>query len=167
MSIEMDNQDVSGFTGDAFEGTRSERPAQGDAGSSPPSADARPDGQSDAAEEVSLDFEYDEDVPGFETSASNCLNRALQIARSLNHMSLSADHLMLALAIDPSARRLLERVGDIVQLRETATQRLGRMHSRFTTGNSSPSQTSDLVDIRKAARESWRRNASNWSRSAT
>ena len=116
MSIEMDNQDVSGFAGDAFEGTRSEQPAQSGAVGSPPSADARPDDQSDAAEEVSLDFEYDEDVPGFETSASNCLNRALQIARSLNHMSLSADHLMLALAMDPSARRLLERV-DIVQLR--------------------------------------------------
>lgn len=153
MSIEMDNQDVSGFAGDAFEGTRSEQPAQSGAVSSPPSADARPDDQSDAAEEVSLDFEYDEDVPGFETSASNCLNRALQIARSLNHMSLSADHLMLALAMDPSARRLLERVGDIVQLREAATQRLGRMHCRFTTGDSFPSQTSDLVDIRKAARE--------------
>ena len=153
MSIEMDNQDVSGFAGDAFEGTRSEQPAQSGAVSSPPSADARPDDQSDAAEEVSLDFEYDEDVPGFETSASNCLNRALQIARSLNHVSLSADHLMLALAMDPSARRLLERVGDIVQLREAATQRLGRMHSRFTTGDSFPSQTSDLVDIRKAARE--------------
>ena len=111
----------------------------------------RPDGQSDAAEEVTLDFDYDEEVPGFETSASNCLNRALQIARSLNHMSLSADHLMLALAMDPSARRLLERVGDIVQLREAATQRLGRMHSRFTTGDSFPSKTSDLVDIRKGS----------------
>ena len=63
---------------------------------------------------------------------------------------------MLALAMDPSARRLLERVGDIVQLREAATQRLGRMHSRFTTGDSFPSQTSDLVDIRKAAREASR-----------
>ena len=153
MSIEMDNQDVSGFAGDTFEGTRSEQPAQSGAVGSPPSADARPDDQSDAAEEVSLDFEYDEDVPGFETSASNCLNRALQIARSPNHMSLSADHLMLALAMDPSARRLLERVGDLVQLREAATQRLGRMHSRFTTGDSFPWQTSDLVDIRKAARE--------------
>jgi hypothetical protein len=32
-------------------------------------------------------------------------------------------------------------------------QRLGRMHSRFATGESLPSQTSDLMDIRKAARE--------------
>jgi len=36
MSIEMDNQDVSGFAGDAFEGTRSERPAQSGAVGSPP-----------------------------------------------------------------------------------------------------------------------------------
>jgi hypothetical protein len=68
-------------------------------------------------------------------------------------MSLSADHLMLALTMDPNARRLLERGGDIVQLREAAMQRLGRMHSRFSTGDSFPSQTSDLVDIRKTARE--------------
>ena len=152
MTIEMGNQGVSGFGGDAFEGTSGE-PARSETIGLPPSADARPDGQADAAEEVTLDFDYDEEVPGFETSASNCLNRALQIARSLNHMSLSADHLMLALAMDPSARRLLERVGDIIQLREAATQRLGRMHSRFTTGNSFPSKTSDLVDIQKAARE--------------
>ena len=68
-------------------------------------------------------------------------------------MSLSADHLMLALTMDPNARRLIERIGDIVQLREAAMQRLGRMHSRFSTGDSFPSQTSDLVDIRKTARE--------------
>ncbi|HVQ10486.1 MAG TPA: Clp protease N-terminal domain-containing protein, partial [Methyloceanibacter sp.] len=104
-------------------------------------------------EEVSLDFDYDEEVPGFEASASDCLNRALRIARSLNHMSLSADHLMLALTMDPNARRLIERIGDIVQLREAAMQRLGKMHSRFSTGDSFPSQTSDLVDIRKTARE--------------
>ena len=100
-----------------------------------------------------MDFDYDEAVPGFEASASDCFNRALKIARSLNHMSLSSDHLMLALTMDPSARRLLERVGDITQLREAAMQRLGRMHSRFATGEPLPSQTSDLMDIRKAARE--------------
>jgi ATP-dependent Clp protease ATP-binding subunit ClpA len=100
-----------------------------------------------------LDFKYDEAVPGFEASASDCLNRALKIARSLNHINLSADHLMLALTMDPGARRLLERVGDITQLREAAMQRLGKMHSRFATGDSFPSQTSDLVDIRNAARE--------------
>ena len=153
MSIELDNSGVSGFGGDAHTGTRSEQPAQRESVASPPSADAKPDGHAEAAEEITLDFDYDEDMPGFETSASDCLNRALRIARSLNHMSLSADHLMLALTMDPNARRLLERAGDIVQLREAAMQRLGRMHSRFSTGDSFPSQTSDLVDIRKTARE--------------
>jgi hypothetical protein len=175
MTIEMDDQVVSGFGGDANDRNRNQgeqsapaaQAAQAasaatmreDSVDSPQpngpgaSRDAQPYGHADAAEEVTLDFDYDEDVPGFETSASDCLNRALQIARSLNHMSLSSDHLMLALTMDPNARRLLERVGDIVQLREAATQRLGRMHSRFATGESFPSQTSDLMDIRKAARE--------------
>jgi ClpA/ClpB-like protein len=156
MTIEMGDQGVSGFGGDTYSGTRIEQPPQsGGVGSSPP-ADARPDGHAeaaDAAEEVTLDFNYDEAVPGFEASASDCFNRALKIARSLNHVSLSSDHLMLALTMDPNARRLLERVGDITQLREAAMQRLGRMHSRFATGESLPSQTSDLMDIRKAARE--------------
>jgi hypothetical protein len=152
MTMEMDNSGVS-VGGDAYAGTRSEQPARSESVAPPPSADAGPDGHAEAAEEITLDFDYDEDVPGFETSASDCLNRALRIARSLNHMSLSADHLMLALTMDPNARRLLERAGDIVQLREAAMQRLGRMHSRFSTGDSFPSQTSDLVDIRKTARE--------------
>jgi ATP-dependent Clp protease ATP-binding subunit ClpA len=94
-------------------------------------------------------------VPRFEDSASDCFNRASQIARSLNHINLSADHLMLALTMDPNARRLLERVGDVVQLREAATQRLGRMNSRFsrTSGEQALSPTSDLADIGKKARE--------------
>jgi len=156
MTIEMGNQGVSGFGGDTYAGTRSEQPPQHGGVGSSPSADAPPHGHAEtaeAAEEVALDFDYDEAVPGFEASASDCFNRALKIARSLNHMSLSSDHLMLALTMDPNARRLLERVGDIVQLREAAMQRLGRMHSRFATGESLPLQTSDLMDIRKAARE--------------
>ncbi|MGH6825389.1 Clp protease N-terminal domain-containing protein [Methyloceanibacter sp.] len=139
MTTEMGNQGMSGFGGDAYAGTRSEPPAQSGNAGSPPFADAQPHGHAeaaDAAEEVALDFDYDEAVPGFEASASDCFNRALKIARSLNHMSLSSDHLMLALTMDPSARRLLERVGDITQLREAAMQRLGRMHGRFATGES-------------------------------
>jgi hypothetical protein len=62
---------------------------------------------------------------------------------------------MLALTMDPNARRLLERLGDVVQLRESAMQRLGRMHSRFSRNvdEESQSPTSDLVDIAKKARE--------------
>ena len=32
-------------------------------------------------------------------------------------------------------------------------QRLGKMHSRYSTGESFPSQNSDLKDIRNAARQ--------------
>jgi hypothetical protein len=129
----------------------------------PPSSLRQDDGGQDVSgrpnvadsldEETPLDFDYDEAVPGFEAAASDCLNRALTIARSLNHVVLSSDHLMLALTMDPTARRQLERFGDVAQLREAATQRLGKMHIRYSTGASFPSQTSDLKDIRNAARE--------------
>lgn len=104
------------------------------------------------AQELTLDRDY---VPGFETSASDCLKRAVQIARSLNHTDLSADHLMLALTMDENARRQLERVGELVQLREVAMERLGRNYTRSSTHSSdlSPVPTSDLADIGTRARE--------------
>jgi len=87
--------------------------------------------------------------------SASCLNRARAIAHSLNHINMSSDHLMLALTMDPNARRLLERVGDVTQLRESAMQRLGKIHSRFSQdiAERSTSPTSDLVDIAKMARE--------------
>ena len=101
------------------------------------------------------EFEYEEDVPGYEPSASDCLNRAMRIARSLNHTSLSADHLMLALTMDQNARKLLERAGDINALRETAMQQLGKMNWKFARPSgrerNMPMQTSDLEDIHKIA----------------
>jgi hypothetical protein len=57
---------------------------------------------------------------------------------------------MLALTMDQNARRLLSRVGDIAQLRETATRRLEKFHNRYASGE--PAQSADLVDIRNAAR---------------
>jgi hypothetical protein len=118
------------------------------------SNEARSDDHAEAGKELTLEFAY-EAAPGFESSASECFNRARQIAQSLGHISLSSDHLMLALTMDPNARRLLERLGDVVQLRESAMQRLGRMHSRFSRNvdEESQSPTSDLVDIAKKARE--------------
>ncbi|HEY6669871.1 MAG TPA: Clp protease N-terminal domain-containing protein [Methyloceanibacter sp.] len=76
-----------------------------------------------------------------------------QIARSLNHMDLSSDHLMLALIMDPTARRQLERVGDIIELRETATQRVGRNYTKSSADPGSPKPSSDLGDIAKKARD--------------
>lgn len=159
MTIEMGNQGVPGPGGDAYETNRSENGRH--APDAPPATAATGQAESvgaaqpnvETGEEVALDFNYEEAVPGFEASASDCFNRALRIAQSLNHTSLSADHLMLALTMDPNARRLLERIGDVVQLREAATRRLGKMHGCFATGESFPSQTADLLDIRKTARE--------------
>jgi Clp amino terminal domain, pathogenicity island component len=93
------------------------------------------------------------EVPGYEASASSCFNRARQIARSLNHLNLTADHLMLALTMDPGARRLLERVSDVTQLREAAMQRLGHYGSARSSSEQSSTPTSDLADIAKAARD--------------
>lgn len=118
------------------------------------SNEARSDDDAEAAEELTLEFAY-EAAPGFESSVSECFNHAGQIAQSLGHISLSSDHLMLALTMDPNARRLLERLGDVVQLRESAMQRLGTMHCRSSRNvdEGSKSPTSDLVDIAKKARE--------------
>jgi ATP-dependent Clp protease ATP-binding subunit ClpA len=106
----------------------------------------------DIAQEQPLDRDH---VQGFETSASDCLKRAVQIARSLNHADLSSDHLMLALTMDENARRQIERFGDVVQLREVAMERLGRNYTRSSAHSSdlSPAPTSDLADIGKRARE--------------
>ncbi|HEX2447626.1 MAG TPA: Clp protease N-terminal domain-containing protein [Methyloceanibacter sp.] len=104
------------------------------------------------AEEVKSDFGYDH-VPGFETSASNCVNRARQIARSLNHATFSSDHLMLALTMDQNARRLVERVGDVTQLRAIAMRKLGMNYNKSDVADQSPTPTSDLADIGKKARE--------------
>jgi hypothetical protein len=101
-------------------------------------------------EVLPLDFDHAGPVPGFEASASDCLNHALSIARNLNHAVLSSDHLMLALTMDESGRRLLNRLGDIERLRKVAMGRLGRMHARYAAGD--PSQTSDLAEIRRTAR---------------
>jgi hypothetical protein len=97
-----------------------------------------------------------EAIPDFEPSAADCLNRALQVALSLGHASFSSDHLMLALTMDQQARRQLQRVGDIGQLREAAMLRLAKMHWKFARRADQmalfPSPTSDLEEIRKAAR---------------
>jgi hypothetical protein len=110
-----------------------------------PSAGAEP-------EEIAKEFTY-ERVPGFETSASDCINRARQIARSLNHATWSADHLMLALTMDQGARRLLERVGDVAQLRATAMRKLGKNYNKSDAADQAPTPTADLADIGKKARE--------------
>jgi Clp amino terminal domain, pathogenicity island component len=103
--------------------------------------------------EVVTEFERNQ-IAGLEPSASDCFNRANQIARSLNHTNLSTDHLMLALTMDQSARRLLERVADVAKLREIAMQRLGKNYTRSSRDVSEQPlpPTSDLADLGKAAR---------------
>jgi len=105
-------------------------------------------------EEVTADAERNQ-IPGLETTASACFKRANQIARSLNHSNLSTDHLMLALTMDQNARRLIERVGEVAQLREAAMQKLGKNYTKSSrdVGNQPLPPTSDLADLAKAARE--------------
>jgi hypothetical protein len=109
------------------------------------------DDHAEVAEQVVLDRR--DEIHGYEPSASACINRAREIAQSLNHMSMSADHLMLALTMDQTARRLLERVGDVTQLREAAMQRLGHYASARNSGEPSLPPTSELADIAKSARD--------------
>jgi hypothetical protein len=95
-------------------------------------------------------------IPDFEPPAADCFNRALQVALSLGHANFSSDHLMLALTMDQQARRQLQRVGDVGQLREAAMLRLGKMHWKFARRVDQtsifPSPTSDLEELRKTAR---------------
>ena len=139
----MSTMGESGFSGFGY--SEDQSPANGD------SQDPRVE---DHAEEVIDQVERNQ-IPGLETSASDCFNRANQIAQSLSHTNLSIDHLMLALTMDPSARRLLERVADIGQLRDTAMQRLGKNYTRSSrdVGEQPLPPTSDLADLGKAARE--------------
>jgi hypothetical protein len=114
-------------------------------------ATASADDHAEIAEQVVLD--RSDEIAGYEPSASTCINRGREIAQSLNHMSLSVDHLMLALTMDQNARRLLERVGDVTQLREAAMQRLGHYASARSGGEQNLSPTADLADIAKSARD--------------
>ena len=145
MTIEMGNPGVPGFGGYGSNGNSSQDSqtpkiaeaqsgngaAQSEAANSDSSRGAQAGGE---AEEVTTDLGY-EQVPGFETSASNCVNRARQIASSLNHSTFSSDHLMLALTMDQNARRLLERVGDVTQLRAIAMRKLGKNYNKPDTSD--------------------------------
>lgn len=163
MTVEMGNPEPGNIADQ--QATHARQPVEGTEASPPSNAspsenrngasnEARSDDHAEPGEELTLEFAY-EAAPGFESSVSECFNHAGQIAQSLGHISLSSDHLMLALTMDPNARRLLERLGDVVQLRESAMQRLGTMHSRSSRNvdEGSQSPTSDLVDIAKKARE--------------
>jgi hypothetical protein len=155
MTIEMGNPGIPGFGG---YGSQNQPPssteAQAGNGAAAGQSTRQTVDHAEVAEEVASKPTH-EQIPGLETSASDCLNRAAQIARSLNHANLSSDHLMLALTLDQSARRLLERVGDITQLREAAMQRLGKNHTKFSRdiGDQPLPPTSDLDDLAKAARQ--------------
>jgi hypothetical protein len=166
MTIETDN---SGFASSIGEASAHVQPVpdapaqQGNGvygldgqGTSPPAIEdaEREEAGEDGAEKVveavvsPRPFNLRDVVPGFEDSASHCLNRALQIARSLNQTSLSSDHLMLALTMDPNARRHLERVGDVAELRETAMLRLGKMNWRFAKGADADTNGDPGTDLR-------------------
>jgi hypothetical protein len=60
---------------------------------------------------------------------------------------------MLALTMDQGARRQLERVGDVTQLRAVAMRKLGKNYDKSDAGDQTPAPTSDLADIGKKARD--------------
>jgi hypothetical protein len=107
---------------------------------------------------VAIEVALTDPVPGFSQQANECVNKAAQFAYQLNHASMGADHLMLALTLDQTARKTLESVGDIRKLRESAARILGETNWKFLkdhidSNKFEPSLTADLMDIFERARQ--------------
>jgi hypothetical protein len=94
-------------------------------------------------------------LPGFTKPASDCINKARRIARELNHTSVSAAHLALALTLDPrSSRRLRDQDVDVDLVREAAVQFLAKYNSMYSSGTPAveePQPAPDLSDILETA----------------
>ena len=94
-------------------------------------------------------------LPGFTKPASDCINKARRIARELNHTSVSAAHLALALTLDPrSSRRLRDQDVDVDLVREAAVQFLAKYNSMYSSGAPAvdePQPAPDLSDILETA----------------
>lgn len=100
---------------------------------------------------------YTGPFPNFSGDALDCLNRAAKLAYDLNHTCISSAHLLLAMTLDQRSRKMLERVGDVGQLRQGAMQVIGRMHWRYSEGRGEAEKlpnavTADLWDIFEAAK---------------
>ena len=95
-------------------------------------------------------------LPGFTKPASDCINKARRIARELNHTSVSAAHLTLALTLDPrSSRRLRDQGIDVDLVREAAVRYLAKYNCMYSSGAlpamAEPKASPDLTDIMEAA----------------
>lgn len=105
---------------------------------------------------VSLADDLTAKLNGFTKPASDCINKARRIARELNHTSVSAAHLVLALTLDPrSSRRLRDQDVDVDLVREAAVQLLAKYNCMYSSGASSasdePQPSPDLSDILETA----------------
>jgi ATP-dependent Clp protease ATP-binding subunit ClpA len=95
-------------------------------------------------------------LDGFTRPTSDCINKARRIARELNHTSVSAAHLVLAMTLDSRAnRRLRDRGVDVDEVRETAIQLLAKHNNLYSDGQHDPAESPrpapDLADILEAA----------------
>lgn len=113
--------------------------------------DARQDLPAPAA--VELPDDLTAKLGGFSRPASDCINKARRIARELNHSSVSAAHLVLAMTLDPRAtRRLRDQGADVDAVRETAVQLLAKYNCLYSTPNAeAPTAAPDLADILESA----------------
>lgn len=105
---------------------------------------------------VQLSADLSGKLHGFTRPASNCINKAWRIARELNHASISAAHLVLALTLDPrSSRRLRDQGVDVDLVRETAVKLLAKYNATYSSGGSpvgdGPTPSSDFADILETA----------------
>jgi hypothetical protein len=115
---------------------------------------AKPGGGDGATVQLSLDRSGK--LNRFTRPASDCINKAWSIARELNHTSITAAHLVLALTLDPrSSKRLRDQGVDIDRVRETAVQLLAKYNSVYSSGMSpvgnGPAPASDFADILESA----------------
>ena len=120
-------------------------------------ADAPPQ-HPEGATGIPIEVALTDPVPGFSKQANDCVNKAAQFAYHLNHASMGADHLMLALTLDQNARKTLETFGDIRKFRESAARILGETNWKFLkerrgADKFEPSVAADLMDIFDRARK--------------
>jgi hypothetical protein len=94
-------------------------------------------------------------LSNFTRPASDIINKARRIARELNHASVSAAHLALALTLDPrSSRRLRDQGVDVDLVREAAVRTLAKFNFMYASGAAAAAElraSPDLADIREAA----------------
>jgi hypothetical protein len=126
-----------------------------DARDSDGDSDGDGDGDGDGVE-LTLPDNLTGKLPRFTKPASDCINKARRIARELNHTSVSAAHLALALTLDQrSSRRLRDQGVDVDCVREAAVRNLAKFNFAYAAVSGSAVAESkaspDLASILESA----------------